>query len=237
LNFRRVKGGQVGNGHAQHNTYPSPKPGLDVSDSSVGATFSTGDHSVVTNIQKRTSLKFSVPLLGPLFAAMAAHPIIAGIAAIAVISAVGTTGAAVGRFTANPTSPSAVISIGAGTQSSIYPTNQPQALAGVAGELGSDRVTDISIGSCESTLNAIKEVAYGNWEVFFEVYSWHDRCTGWADFSPDGSSSNWQRLTDVDQVFNRTYIDPTQYSDVKPADIQVCLINRSTGQSGCSIGF
>jgi hypothetical protein len=62
-----------------------------------------GDNAKVT--QKNTQVKFSVPLLGPLLSAASAHPVIASVAAVAVIGGggVATTAALSGSASPAPT--------------------------------------------------------------------------------------------------------------------------------------
>lgn len=84
----RIKGAQVGDGNVQNNTYLPPQRGghrSRVHDSS--ATVTAGDHATIN--QKNTHLKFSIPVIGPLLSLTAAHPVIAGVAALAVVGGGG----------------------------------------------------------------------------------------------------------------------------------------------------
>lgn len=79
----RIKGAQAGDGNVQNNMYLPPQRGAHHSrDHAPSVTVTAGDHSTVN--QKNTHVKFSVPVLGPLLAMTSAHPVIAGVAALAV---------------------------------------------------------------------------------------------------------------------------------------------------------
>lgn len=76
-----IKGAQVGHGNAQNNTYLPPGAGSRRSSPSMAV--HAGDNATVS--QKNTHLKFSVPVIGPLIGMASAHPVIAGVAAVAII--------------------------------------------------------------------------------------------------------------------------------------------------------
>ncbi|MFI6662906.1 hypothetical protein ACIBL8_46310 [Streptomyces sp. NPDC050523] len=84
----RIKGAQAGDGNIQNNTYLPPQRGAHHSrDYAPSATATAGDHSTIN--QKNTHLKFSIPVIGPLLAMTSAHPVIAGVAALAVVGGGG----------------------------------------------------------------------------------------------------------------------------------------------------
>lgn len=84
----RIKGAQVGGGNVQNNTYLPPQRGSHRSRGYAPSTnITAGDHSTVN--QKNTHLRFSVPVIGPLLAMTSAHPVIAGVAALAVVGGGG----------------------------------------------------------------------------------------------------------------------------------------------------
>jgi hypothetical protein len=110
--MEKPKGAQVGDGNTQHNTFlpqgPNP-PTLAASGGSLAASFTAGDNATITNTQKKTNLRFSVPIFGPLFAAMATHPVAAAIVTVAVVAGVGTGGAAIEHSVSQPGSPSLAV--------------------------------------------------------------------------------------------------------------------------------
>ncbi|MFJ9543701.1 hypothetical protein ACIRPX_41695 [Streptomyces sp. NPDC101225] len=84
----RIRGAQAGDGNVQHNTYLPPQRGAHHSrDYAPSATVTTGDHSTVN--QKNTHLRLSVPVIGPLLAMSSAHPVVAGVTALAVLGGGG----------------------------------------------------------------------------------------------------------------------------------------------------
>ncbi|GGX84754.1 hypothetical protein [Streptomyces fructofermentans] len=85
MRIDRPKGAQVGDGNVQHNTYVPPQAGPRHRSPSMSV--SAGDHAHVT--QKNTSLKFSIPVVGPLLALAAAHPVVAAGAAALVLGGGG----------------------------------------------------------------------------------------------------------------------------------------------------
>ena len=106
MDLEEPKGTQVGSGNTQHNTFMPQEPGgpAAVVEGEFAASITAGDNATITNTQKKTNLKFSVPVFGPLFALMAAHPVIAGAATIAVVVGAGV-GGAVAEHAASSTSP------------------------------------------------------------------------------------------------------------------------------------
>lgn len=93
MRIGQAKGAQVGSGNTQHNTYLPPEKGARhrVQDSST-VTIAAGDNATVSRTQKNTHLKFSIPVIGPLFSFVSVHPVIAVTTAVVVL---GGTGAAV----------------------------------------------------------------------------------------------------------------------------------------------
>ncbi|MFC4503903.1 MULTISPECIES: hypothetical protein [Streptomyces] len=88
MTFDRTRGAQAGNNNVQNNTYLPPQPTGRHPTTSQSVT--AGDNATVN--QKNTQLKFSVPVIGPLLGLASTHPVIAGVAAVAVL---GGGGAAV----------------------------------------------------------------------------------------------------------------------------------------------
>lgn len=91
MKIDRTKGAQVGRGNVQNNTYLPPETGSRRSSPSMSV--HAGDNAHVS--QKNTNLKFSIPVIGPLLGMASAHPVIAGVAAVAVIGGGGVTATAV----------------------------------------------------------------------------------------------------------------------------------------------
>jgi len=90
MKIGQAKGAQVGDGNTQHNTYlPPQKSGRHSARDSSPVTVTTGDNSTVNTTQKSANLKFSVPIIGPLFAYASVHPIIAVTTAAAVLGGTG----------------------------------------------------------------------------------------------------------------------------------------------------
>ena len=85
MTMDRTRGAQAGDHNVQNNTYLPPRPGNRRTSTSQSVT--AGDNARIT--QKNTQLKFSVPVVGPLLNLAWAHPVIAGIAAVAVAGAGG----------------------------------------------------------------------------------------------------------------------------------------------------
>lgn len=102
MNTDRTRGAQLGDPAPQTAPYAPPPPGTHHSPTQ---TVTAGDNNTIT--QKNTSLKFSVPVVGPLLSMAYAHPLIAGLTAVAVV---GGGGAAVNAALPDaPSSPSTAI--------------------------------------------------------------------------------------------------------------------------------
>ncbi|MCQ9134213.1 hypothetical protein [Streptomyces hilarionis] len=87
MNTDRTRGARLGDpAPPSHPTVPPPG-----THHSPTQTVTAGDHNTIT--QKNTSLKFSVPVVGPLLSLAYAHPLMAGLMAVVLV---GGGGAAVG---------------------------------------------------------------------------------------------------------------------------------------------
>ncbi|ACU75767.1 hypothetical protein Caci_6934 [Catenulispora acidiphila DSM 44928] len=90
MKIGQAKGAQVGDGNTQHNTYlPPQKSGRHSARDSSPVTVTAGDNSTVNTTQKNTNLKFSIPIIGPLFTFASVHPVIAVTTAAAVLGGTG----------------------------------------------------------------------------------------------------------------------------------------------------
>jgi hypothetical protein len=85
MTMDRTRGAQAGDHNVQHNTYLPPPPADHRTSTAQSVT--AGDNARIT--QKNTQLKFSVPVVGPLLSLAWAHPVIAGVTAVAVVGASG----------------------------------------------------------------------------------------------------------------------------------------------------
>jgi hypothetical protein len=86
MNTDRTRGAQLGDPAPQSHPYVPP-PGTHHSPTQ---TVTAGDNNKIT--QKNTSLKFSIPVVGPLLSLACTHPLMAGLAAVVLV---GGGGAAV----------------------------------------------------------------------------------------------------------------------------------------------
>jgi hypothetical protein len=93
MRIGQAKGAQVGEGNTQHNTYLPPQKaqagGRHSTRDSSSMTVTAGDNSTVTTTQKNTHLKFSMPVIGPLFSFASVHPVIAVTTAVVVLGGTG----------------------------------------------------------------------------------------------------------------------------------------------------
>ncbi|MFI1509381.1 hypothetical protein [Streptomyces sp. NPDC020597] len=87
MNTDRMRGARPGGAAPQDDADVPPPPGVHHSPTQ---TVTAGDNARIT--QKNTQMKFSVPVVGPLLSLAFAHPVIAGLTAVAVV---GGGGAAV----------------------------------------------------------------------------------------------------------------------------------------------
>ncbi|WP_329213273.1 hypothetical protein OG352_00970 [Streptomyces sp. NBC_01485] len=94
MNTDRTRGAQLGDPAPQNDPTVPPPPPPPGSHHSATQTANASGNATVTqnNTQKNTQLKFSIPVVGPLLSLAYAHPLIAGLTAVAVI---GGGGAAV----------------------------------------------------------------------------------------------------------------------------------------------
>ncbi|WP_327312179.1 hypothetical protein [Streptomyces sp. NBC_01235] len=101
MNTDRMRGAQLGDHAPQSDPSVPPRPGTHQSQAQ---TVTAGGNARVT--QKNTQLKFSIPVVGPLLSMAYAHPLIAGLTAVAVI---GGGGAAVATLPDSTSSPSTAL--------------------------------------------------------------------------------------------------------------------------------
>ncbi|WP_333741945.1 hypothetical protein [Streptomyces sp. IBSBF 2806] len=88
MNTDRTRGAQLGDPAPQSHPYVPPQPGTHHSPTQ---TVTAGDNNKIT--QKNTSLKFSIPVVGPLLSLAYTHPLMAGLMGVLLL---GGGGAAVG---------------------------------------------------------------------------------------------------------------------------------------------
>lgn len=90
MRIGQAKGAQVGAGNTQHNTYlPPQKGGRHSARDSSSVTVTAGDNATVNTTQKNTHLKFSIPVIGPLFTFASVHPVIAATTVVVVLGGTG----------------------------------------------------------------------------------------------------------------------------------------------------